>query len=304
MNNILKAKKALKDPNLLRKFLNLKFKEYFLWNSYYDNLRDPKLKCNIKNDPAMKERQIQNLIADELKRNNFHLIDYQIDVSDYRLYLKNAQYDLFQYYFGGKAANFPEKSLEHYLAAKLLCLNNNDIYIDIAAADSPVAEIYKKLFGCEIYFQDFEFPPGLNGNIIGGDASALPLENEAVSKLGLHCSFEHFEQDSDKNFIREAGRVLKKGGKLCILPLYLFSDYAIRTNPVIMPKGHNFDGDAILFCTKDWKSRYSRFYDIPHLISRISSNSLNLKMTIFTINNAKEVDPSCYVKFAVLFEKI
>jgi SAM-dependent methyltransferase len=276
-------------------------KEQFLWNYYYAALREPKEKCGVPHDP-----KIQNEIVAELKASDFNVKDYRIDVSGYLAYIKNAQYNKYPAYMnGGKAKNFVEKSLEHYLAAKFLNLNVSDVYIDIASSDSPAAEIYSKLYGLKFYKQDLLFCPGLHGNIIGGDASNIPLEDGFATKMGLHCSFEHFEQDSDVKFIKEASRVLRKGGRLCILPLYMFNKYAIQTDPVVLPKGRtHFESDAVLRCVKNWPIRHSRFYDVAHLISRIRNNLNNLEMCIYVIENEKEIDTSCYVKFVALFEKI
>lgn len=284
-------------------------KDEILWDYFYGTLREPKenfkgTSSNIKN--ILHNPLIQNEIIEELKNNDLNVIDLKIDVDDYRKYLKEAEYNKFPDYYstGNKAFNISEKSLEHYLGAKLLSLSKEDIYIDIANDNSPAPDIYKKLYGCKVYQQDLVYPDGIHGNIIGGDAANMPLEDGSVTKMGLHCSFEHFETDSDLRFIKEAGRVLKKGGKLCILPLYLFNKYIITTDPAILPKGGiPFEEDAVLYCFNRLNVRHCRFYDIPHFISRIKNNLNDLKLTIFVVNNEKEVDLSCYVKFIAIFEK-
>ena len=73
----------------------------------------------------------------------------------------------------------------------------------------------------------------------------MPLKSGCVSKMALHCSFEHFEQDVDIRFIKEANRIPGKGGKLCIIPLYLFNKYANQTDPAILFNTNlNFEQDA------------------------------------------------------------
>ena len=147
------------------------------------------------------------------------------------------------------------------------------------------------------------YAPGVRGKIIGGDACKMPMADGFFSKMGLHCSFEHFENDADMRFLGEANRVLGKGGRVSILPLYLFSEYAIQTNPVCVPKGYSFEDQAKLYCVKGWQIHHSRFYDVPHLLKRVKSNLGQLDMTIYVIKNEKEVDPSCYVRFAAVLEK-
>lgn len=291
--------KALKHPEKAYKFAIWKMKEKLLWDYYYEAIREPKVKSAVP-------RINNEIIIEELKKKDFNVIDFKINVLNYRQYVNNAEYHEIQssYGIGGKRNVFGEKSLEHYLAAKLLNLSKNDVYIDIANAYSPVPEIYRKLYGCKVYSQDLVFKKGIHGNTIGGDAGNMPVTNGFATSMALHCSFEHFEQDADIRFIKEASRVLTRGGKLCILPLYFSEKYAIQTDPSMLPKGNPFfESDAILYCAKGYGNRHGRFYDIPHFITRVVNNLNDLKLTIYVVQNEKEVDSSCYVKFIALFKK-
>ncbi|MDO8681945.1 MAG: methyltransferase domain-containing protein [Armatimonadota bacterium] len=280
-----------------RTWLNVKSRLY--WDKYCDTIREPKRKY------AVPHTEVQDKVIDDLIKNGFDLRDFQIDVADYKDYIKRAAYSQYAGYAGGSSAkHFTEKSLEHYLATKALNLSNDDIFIDVANAGSPVPDIYNRLFGCKVYRQDLIFPEGVNGNTIGGDACKMPIEDGFATAMSLHCSFEHFEQDVDMRFIREANRVLAKGGKLCIVPFYLHAEYSIQTDPVVLPKGGiSFESGAVVHCAKGWRNRHGRCYDVPHLISRIVNNLGDLKLTIYVVKNEKQVDPSCYVKFIGLFEK-
>jgi len=282
------------------RWIKKKIRQKLFWNGAYAKLREPKKIGAIKHDVSTLER-----ISSSLALNGFEIAEYKIDADSYQRYMEKAKYDRFPYYYlGGLAGNLVEKSLEHYLAAELLHLQNDDIYIDIANAESPTPEIYRELYGCKVYRQDLSFRKGINGNIIGGDASELPVQKGFATKMALHCSFEHFEGDSDIRFIKEASRVLKPGGRLCILPLYLNTEYAIQTDPAALPKnGINFDKDAVLYCFKGWDNRHGRYYDAPHLISRIRNNLIDLKLTICRVTNPKEISKSCYVNFIAVFDK-
>jgi len=55
--------------------------------------------------------------------------------------------------------------------------------------------------------------------------------------------------------------------------------------------------DAIMYCKKGYQNRHGRFYDIPHFVERVVKNLGDLKLTVYTVQNEKEVDPSCYIKF-------
>lgn len=100
------------------------------------------------------------------------------------------------------------------------------VLVDVASMDSPFSEITAELFDLETYRQDLMYPEGMVGRQIGGDAASTPVPEEVADHLTLHCSFEHFEGDSDSRFIREAARVLEPGGMLRISPLCTSRIYA------------------------------------------------------------------------------
>lgn len=275
---------AFRDPHKAWSFVIYKIKEILLYDRRYEILREPKVKSGVPQNSI-----IHDHIKGELKNNGFKVVDFDIDISEYKKFVIDAQYKKFlSYYGGGQASNFAEKSLEHYLAAKFLNLSKDDIYIDVASANSPAPEIYHTLYGCDIYKQDLIYPMGLNLNVMGGDASNMPVGGDFATKMALHCSFEHFEGDSDIKFIREANRVLKKKGKLCIIPLYLFNKYAIQTDLAVLPGGNvSFESDATLYCVKGWGNRHGRFYDVAHLKERIRNNLNELKLTVYFVKNEK-----------------
>lgn len=272
------------------------------WNYYYDRLRNPKFILKHVTDISIK--RTSEILLNELRGNGFDVKPFLIDRDDYYNYLKLAKYQEYKEYLnGGKATAFAEKSLEHYIAAKLLNLSNQDVFVDIACANSPASLIYEKLYGCQTYKQDIAFPKGIHGNLIGGNAMEIPLPSDSATKMALHCSFEHFEKNSDIGFIKEANRVLQKKGRICIVPLYLSTKYSILTDPIQVPKNFSFEPDATLVCVKGFRNRHARGYDVPHLVSRIRDNLGRLKLKILIIENEKEIHPSCYVKFIALLEK-
>lgn len=233
------------------------------------------------------------------------LSEYKIDTAGFAAYLERARYDLIpEYYCGGTAYNFTEKALEHYVAAELLALSPDDVYCDVASDASPTPKIYKSLFGCTTYRQDLSYPLGLNGDTIGGDAARMPVPDGFFSKAALHCSFEHFEGDADTRFIREAARILKPGGRMCIAPLYLAETYHILTDLNVLDSVKDFPReDALVFYREKWGNRFGRHYDVAHLARRVLAHTKGLKVTVFHITNAKEINPSCYLTFALIFEK-
>jgi SAM-dependent methyltransferase len=230
------------------------------------------------------------------------MTDFAVDVVEYNNYFTAARYqsDFPQYY----PSNLPEKSLEHYIAAKLLQLTEHDVYIDIASEHSPVPDIYHRLFGVRAYRQDLAYPDGLHGDEIGGNAANMPVLDEFASKMALHCSFEHFEGDADMRFIRECNRVLQPGGAVCFVPLYLSEEYAIQTDPTTaVREAVQFEEDAILQCAPGWGNRHGRFYDPVHVFMRIVPNLGQLHINLYRLANVQKAHPSCYARFAMLLSK-
>jgi len=258
-------------------------------------IREPKKTGGVWYPPGSEER-----IARRLEALGVDVRPYTIDVADYRRFARAARYeaDFPDYY----AFNRAEKSLEHYLAARLLALGADDVYVDIASEHSPVPQIYQKLFGVRAYRQDIAYPPGLRRDTIGGDAAHMPVPDGFATRMGLHCSFEHFEGDSDVGFVREAERVLRPGGALCVVPLYMAEEYAIQTDPT-MAASVGFEPDAVVYGADGWGNRHGRFYDPEHLVSRVLRGAGAMAVRVHAITNAHEVDPSCYVRFAMVIAK-
>jgi SAM-dependent methyltransferase len=297
---IIDIRNALFRPQKVWHALARSLKTRFLWQRHFDGLREPKVAGGMFDTP-----ETYGAILAGLSAAGIPVIKMSIDKAEYARYCAAAQYRRFsQYLKAGRAETFPKKSLEHFLSARLLGLNAQDRYIDVANNESPVPEIYSSLYGCTCYRQDIAFAPGVHDRTIGGNADSMPVPDNFASAMGLHCSFEHFEGDSDIGFIREAQRVLSPGGRAVIIPLYLFTHYAILTDPSALPGGGIFfEPDATLHCLKGFGNRHGRVYDIPHFVNRVYRNRGNLNIRIFYFENTGEIDPSGIVRFAALLQK-
>ncbi len=273
----------------------IKIRENILSLYCYARLRRPKHWGWLSSDET---KLIESLYQFDIPVQDFH-----IDVNEYKDYFKEAGYAIrFPEYY---AWNIAEKSLEHFVAQRLLQLNATDVYIDIASEGSPVPEIYHRLYGCVTYAQDLSYAPGIYGNKIGSDAASLPLPDGSVTKIALHCSFEHFEGDSDSGFIREAARVLRVGGKVVVVPLYLASRYTILTDPLILRANRvSFEPDAVVMAVKGWGNRHGRFYDPLHLSSRVLASAKDLTFNLIRLNNTRDVSESAYARFVLVGTRI
>jgi SAM-dependent methyltransferase len=191
-----------------------------------------------------------------------------------------------------------EKLLEYYISYRWLEFNATDTYIDVAAQDCPFAFFIRDQFSCRVYRQDLYYmEKGIHGEDIGGDASKIPLPRNSVSKISLHNSLEHFEGNSDIKFFREAQRLLHPGGKLLVMPLFIGDEYMIETDAGWVDE----EGVKHLWCEG---ARFARIYDLPQFKSRILKNSKKLKLQIYHLQNAYEIDPNCYAEYFAVFEKL
>lgn len=262
---------------------------------YYSRLRRPKRWGWLPSD--------ETRIISELGNLGFPVRDVTVSIDQYKAYFEQAGYSVrYPKYYPN---NIVEKSFEHFIAQQLLLLSPDDVYIDIASQGSPTPEIYHRLYGCRSFAQDLSYDPGLNGNRIGSDAASLPLGEGTISKMALHCSFEHFEGNSDSGFITEAARVLSVGGKFVIVPLYLAQLYAVATDLLVSRANRVcFEKDAIVMAVPDWGNRHGRFYDAAHLASRVLEVTKGLTFSIIRIVNNKQVDETVYARFALVGTRI
>lgn len=235
-------------------------------------------------------KELQNLCFDIRK----------VDINTYKFekYLKKAiEYGLYSdHYQETFGPYFKRKALEHYVSFQVMNFKKNDTFMDIASSGSCVPEIVKKMFGLsEVWAQDVVYPRGVDPNkrTIGSNASSMPVAENTFDKMTLHCSFEHFEGQSDIGFILELSRVLKKGGKVCILPLYMNINYHILSNLELMLKRGipNFDENDLIYLQPRPHNHFGRFYNPQMLKSRIIDNAvkagLDVQVLDFSFSNQK-----------------
>lgn len=280
------AHKTLKLNPLVRKRVNAKAVGYGFVSA--DHLNDPSL---------------DDALVVELQNAGVEVGTYTIDFDAYADYVARAAYP--DDYPAHSRVAFDEKSLEHFVSADVLNFQSDDVLIDIAAGNSPFTEIVQRLWSpSAVYRQDMNYSEGIHGHQIGGNAGALPLGDRSVSKVTLHCSLEHFEGSSDMELFGEMGRVLRPGGRVCILPFYIAHEHTIHTDPIryFFTKDLKFDeGARIRHCS--WRQRHTRHYDVEQLKRRILSQLRGMKLKVLRVTNYKEAHPGCYLRFIALIEK-
>jgi SAM-dependent methyltransferase len=123
------------------------------------------------------------------------------------------------------------KPLEYLTTIKLLSFQDGDRILDAAGGEkAEYIEVLNAFTNCKIipYCQDSLLEGQNSGAIsyIGGSIDSVPLPDGSLDKISCHHSFEHFRDNLDIDFIREAMRLLRVGGKLAITPLFLTNKYA------------------------------------------------------------------------------
>ena len=291
---------ALRQPDRLLRNLAVRVRTATSWDRLYAALPEPKRAGAVVVDDAVAAQVRAALEADGLTVER-----RSVEPGRYREWLVRADYVRYPLYLdGGRAPSFHEKGLEHFLAAELLGLAPGQVCLDIASRHSPAPDIYERLHGAEMYTQDLVYRPGVHGRRIGGSASRLPLRDGFADAMVLHNAFEHFEGDADIDFIREAARVLKPGGRLCILPLFLYTEYAIQTDPAALTgTWPPFDPGARLWCARGWRDRHGRFYDAARLRSRLLANAAAFDVRLIEYTDATSLDPACHLRFAAVFTR-
>ena len=146
------------------------------------------------------------------------------------------------------------------------------------------------------------YPPGISGDRIGGNACEMPVPDRFASKVALTCSLEHFEGIEDRKLFFELARVLRPGGKACVVPLYMYTVPANQTDPTVsVPNDIAFDSDVTVYCAEKWGNRFGRFYSVETFMERIYVPTRDLfDFEVFRIINPTEVDPTIYARFALI----
>ena len=198
-----------------------------------------------------------------------------------------------------------EKVLEYYLTVEALSLKPRSTYLDIASCLSLFPNYVAERIGATVYRQDLLYPEGIRSvefprissikpgrttvNIlsIGSDACSLPLTSSSVDSIALHCSFEHFEGDSDGRFTKEALRLLRPGGRMLIIPFYCGNTYEE------VHKEGFADG-----------CQFHRYYNPSKFFERVLSvidSKYSLEMRYY--RNSRKIDESFYCDYSLAIVK-
>ena len=168
-----------------------------------------------------------------------------------------------------------EKLLEHFIAYKLCGLQdagyrNDCVYIDVAGGGAPWAEMLRQK-GVNAFAIDLNIHPGYRkvDYYRQMDAKNTSFADSSVSVMSLQCAYEMFLRNDDILFIDESNRILKPGGKVIIVPLYMNTMHGGFSSPDYYGKGYA-DREANEWIRPEmWGIPFAREYDAPALKERI-----------------------------------
>lgn len=244
------------------------------------------------------------LIEEELLASGVKIVDYAPVCEDLRTFK-----DLFPFpqdYFDGPTASvWDEKMVEHWIAAERLGLLNwepEDVYIDIAAANSPWVKMLRERCCVDAWAIDSAAMGCNYRNLFSyrtEDATATSFIDQSVKGASLQCAFEMFQGNDDTKLIKELARILKPGGKVVILPLYMHTHYCAYSTPEYYGRGHS-DPVAKEYVRLDsFGVPSSRKYSIYELKKRIlqpiEHNGLGYQLLV--LRNKPELGRDIYCHF-------
>jgi SAM-dependent methyltransferase len=241
-------------------------------------------------------------LTDELKKLSVRVTEITVSHKDYTEFLSEANYS--ERYPNYYPYNIFEKTFEHFLVYNLTNMGIGENFLDIASENSPLAEILGRLTGCTSFSQDLTYDKGIHGQRIGSDASDIPVGNNSFHYIAATCSIEHFENESDIGFMREMARILRPGGILIVVPLYMNLFQSAITDPIHAVGGKVvFDKDAAIYAIRQWQNRHGRMYSPKSLFERLMKPNPGLHFTVAVIQNPHSIDNSVYARFVLTATK-
>lgn len=215
------------------------------------------------------------------------------------------------YHGGQNSGVWDEKLLEHWIASErlgLMSYSSDGIYVDVAACNSPWAQELRKRKSISAFAIDLCEVGALYKNLDFyrmENATATSFADASVSGVSLHCAYEMFMGEDDRNLIAELARILRPGGKAVILPLYMHTHYCTYSTPEYFGKGCS-DPTAVEYVRLEFRGvPSSRKYDAKRLKERVLEPIVRSGMSyrILVLRNKQKLGDGIYCHFILEIEK-
>jgi hypothetical protein len=252
--------------------------------------------------PSPGEQDLKSIEA-ELSGLGVVVEDYRVNIEAFWSFMDSAPFPT-SYAGGPEGGVWEEKHMEHFIALQLLDIDSyraDDIYVDVAACNSPWARHLREAHGTNAYAVDLaidaayaELPYYRREN-----ATHMDFEDNSIRGMSLHCAFEMFMGEDDTRLMQETARTLQPGGRLLILPLYMHTHYCSYATPEYWGKGY-----ADPAATEYVRRRYrgipsSRKYDAAMLKRRVLDPAIHhgLRYRLLALRNKAEAGRNIYCHF-------
>lgn len=225
----------------------------------------------------------------------------QISASRFTEWKEMIRYsDYFPSYYAASDHYLYHKQIQHLVSILLTPPEPSSVWMDVASSTSPFPEILRQLYQITVFRQDLSYPPGVHGLTVGSDATQIPLPDESIDRVSLHCSFEHFRGNSDNGFVKELARILRPGGIAAIIPIYVANKYQILSNPCYWPKyGIPSEEGARVVASQSYWEHHGRFYDWPNLKKRVVDPAIEHGLSV-RFHKVTPPDTKSYPPFIIL----
>lgn len=216
-----------------------------------------------------------------------------------------------KHYHKGMNRRYKRKLLEYYYVSELLNIFSKDAsfyYVDVGACGSPFVKTIREKTEVQAFAIDLEKGPYNKLDYYQiQDATQMTFANNSIDAISIQSAFEMFMGDADSRAIKEFSRVLKKGGRILILPLYMHTKFLSTVSPNFYGKGNADEGALECIRTDCWNGvPLGRFYNVSALEKRViriaEENGLTTKVYSLP-NEAVEKDGFVYLKFIMELTK-
>lgn len=263
-----------------------------------------------------KAPRYSNPTTPELTQIETELSDAGVEVYDYTpnhedfIAFQAANYFPLDYHGGINGPVWEEKLLEHWISAERLGLMNyqpDDVYVDVAAGNSPWAKAVRERLGISAFAIDLEIGAAFN------DLTYYRVENATKTKFAdasvkgasLQCAYEMFMNDDDINLIKELARILQPEGKAVIAPLYMHTHYCSFSTPEYYGKGYSDPAAKEYVYPGMFGVPSSRKYDAKELMSRVlvTIESLGMSYKLLVLRGKADYGKDIYCHFILEITK-
>ncbi len=269
-------------------------------------------KWKFRNAPVYANPTPQELvlIEQDLVALGVEIHDYSPPPSEFHVFKSQGWFPP-RYHGGLNSGVWDEKLLGHWISSERLGVLNygkDDIFVDVAAAGSPWAQVLRERKGINSFAIDLcqigEAYRHLDYYRME-NACATSFPDASVSGASLHCAYEMFMGDDDVRLISELARILKPGAKAVILPLYMHTHYCAYSTPEYFGKGYSDPRAKEYIRLDSFGIPSSRKYDAEMFKERVINTARNhgVKYKILVLRNKQSFSREIYCHFILEIEK-